>query len=51
MTKEGSTKNVNFMTPDPGDLVLGYDIIHIVKMHYFFLKYCSLLPGIKQTKK
>ena len=37
MTKEGSTKIVNFMTPGTGVLVLGRGhISHIVKMHYFF---------------
>ena len=37
MTKEGSTKIVNFMTPGAGVLVLGRGhISHIVKMHYFF---------------
>ena len=37
MTKEGSTKIVNFMTPGVGVLVLGCGhISHIVKMHYFF---------------
>ena len=37
MTKEGSTKIVNFMTPGAGVLVLGRALIsHIVKMHYFF---------------
>ena len=37
MTKEGSTKIVNFMTPGAGVLVLGCGhISHIVKMHYFF---------------
>ena len=37
MTKEGSTKIVNFMTPGVGVLVLGYGYIsHIVNMHYFF---------------
>ena len=35
MTKEGSTKIVNFMTPGVGVLVLGRGhISHIVKMHY-----------------
>ena len=34
MTKEGSTKIVNFMTHGAGVLVLGCG--HIVKMHYFF---------------
>ena len=37
MTREGSTKIVNFMTPGAGVLVLGRShISHIVKMHYFF---------------
>ena len=37
MTKEGSTKIINFMTPGAGVLVLGCGhISHIVKMHYFF---------------
>ena len=37
MTKEGSTKTVNFMTPGAGVLVLGCGhISYIVKMHYFF---------------
>ena len=37
MTKEGSTKIVNFMTPGAGVLLLGRGLIsHIVKMHYFF---------------
>ena len=37
MTKEGSTKILNFMTPGAGVLVLGRGhISHIVKMHYFF---------------
>ena len=37
MTKEGSTKIVNFMPPGAGVLVLGHGhISHIVKMHYFF---------------
>ena len=37
MTKEGSTKIVNFMTPGAGVLVLGRGHIrHIVKMHSFF---------------
>ena len=37
MTKERSTKIVNFMTPEAGVLVQerGH-ISHIVKMHYFF---------------
>ena len=37
MTKELSTKIVNFMTPGVGVLVLGRGhISHIAKMHYFF---------------
>ena len=37
MTKEGSTKIFNFMTPGAGVLVLGHGhISHIVKMHYSF---------------
>ena len=37
MTKEESTKIVNFMTPRVGVLVLGQShLSHIVKMHYFF---------------
>ena len=37
MTKEGSTKIVNFMTLVVGVLVLGRGhISHRVKMHYFF---------------
>ena len=37
MTKEGSTKIVNFMTPGAGVLALGHGhISHIVKIHYFF---------------
>ena len=36
MTKEGSTKFVNFMTPWAGVLVLGCGhISHIVNMHFF----------------
>ena len=50
MTKEGSTKIVNFMTPGAGVLVLGCGhISHIVKMHYFFKNLSSLLPVIDQT--
>ena len=37
VTREGSTKIINFMTPRAGFLVLGFGHIrHIVKMHYFF---------------
>ena len=52
MTKEESTKIVNFMTPGAGVLVLGRGHIrHIVKMHYFFknlLLYSQALT--RQTK-
>ena len=48
MTKEGSTKIVNNMTPGAGVLVLGHGhISHKVKMHYFF-KNLILLPGVDQ---
>ena len=37
MTKEGSTKIVNFMTPGAGVLLIGRGhISHIEKIHYFF---------------
>ena len=52
MSKEGSTKIVNFMTPRSGVLVLGYGhISQIVKMHYFF-KNLHLYSDayIRQTK-
>ena len=49
MTKEGSTKIINFMTLGAGVLVLGHDhISHSVKMHYFF-KMFSLLTDMDQT--
>ena len=47
MTKEGSTKIVNFMTPGAVVLVLGCgNISHIVKLHS-----SSLFPGIDQTNQ
>ena len=50
ITKEGYAKIVNFMTPGAGVFVLGCGhLSHIVKMHYFFKKSSSLLPGIDQT--
>ena len=50
MTKEGSTKIVNIMTPWAGVLVLGHGHIrHIVKIHYSFKHFFNLLPGIDQT--
>ena len=52
MTKEGSTKSVNFMISGTGVLVLGHgDISHIVKMHYIFKKSSSLLLGIDKTNQ
>ena len=52
MTKEGSTKIVNFMTPRAGVLVLGPGhISHIVKMHYFFKNHLLYSQEcIRQTK-
>ena len=52
MTKEGSTKIVNFMTPGAGVLVLGRGYIsHIVKLHYFFKNLLFFSQAqIKQTK-
>ena len=52
MTKEGSTKILNFMIPGAGVLVLGCGYIsHIVKMHYFFKNLLSNSQAlIRQTK-
>ena len=52
MTKEGSTKIVNFMTSGVGVLVLGRGhISHIVIMHYFFKNLLlSSQAEIRQTK-
>ena len=52
MTKEGSTKIVNIMTPGSVVLVLGYGhISHIVKMHYFFKNLLLYSQAyIRQTK-
>ena len=45
MTKEGSTKIVNIMTPGAGVLVQGRGhLSHKLKMHYFFTN-PSLLPS------
>ena len=50
MTKEESTKILNFMTPGAGVLELGCDQInHIVKMH--FLKSSFLPPCIYHTNQ
>ena len=49
MTKEGSTKIVNFMTHRAAALVLEHGhISHIEKMHHFFNKNSFLLPGTDQ---
>ena len=51
MTKEGSTKIVNFMTPGAEVLVLGHGhISHIVKMHYFFKNLLYSHAQMRQTK-
>ena len=52
MTKEGSTKTINFMTPWAGVLVQGCGhISHIVKMHYFFNNLLLYTQAyIRQTK-
>ena len=52
MTKEGTTKIVNFMTPGPGVLVLGCGHkSHIVKLHYFFKNFLLYSQAqIRQTK-
>ena len=52
MTKEGSTKIVNFMTPGAGVFVLGCDhMSHIVKMHYYFKNLLLYSQAwIRQTK-
>ena len=51
MTKEGSTKIVNFITPGAGVLLLGRGhISHIVKMHYFFKNLLYTQAYIRQTK-
>ena len=51
MTKEGSIKIVNFMTPGEGVLVLGRGHINQrVKMHYFFKNFFST-PGIDETNQ
>ena len=52
MNKVGSTKTVNFMTPWAEVIVLGRGHIScIVKMHSFFNKPSTLIPGIDQTKQ
>ena len=52
MTKEGSTKIVNFMIPRAGVLVLGRGhISHIVKMYYFFKKSLPLPQAYNRQAK
>ena len=52
MFKERSTKNVNFITPRAGFLVLSCGhISHIVKIHYFFKNLLLYIHAeIRQTK-
>ena len=51
MTKEESTKIVNFMTPGAGGLVLGRGhISHVVKMHCFLNLFLYLRAWTRQTK-
>ena len=52
MTKKGSTKIVNFMTPTAGVLVLGHGhISHIVKMHYSLKNLLLYSPAwMRQTQ-
>ena len=52
MTKEGSNKIINFMTPRAGVLVLGCShISHIVKVYYFFKNLLLYSHAyIRQTK-
>ena len=52
MTKEGSTKIINSMTPGAEVLVLGHGhISHIVKMHFFFKNVLLYSQAwIRQTK-
>ena len=51
MTKEGSPKIVNFMTPGAGVLVIGRGhISHIVKLHYFFNNLLLYTPRHRSNK-
>ena len=51
MTKKGSTKIVNFMTPGAGVLALGRGhISHIMTIHYFFKNLLSSQAYIRKTK-
>ena len=52
MTKEGSTKIVNFMTPRAGVLLRGRGHkSNIVKMHYFFIRtFFNTKSYIRQTE-
>ena len=51
MTREGSTKIINLMTPRAGVPVLGHvHIGHIVKMHYFSEDLLYSWPLYRQTE-
>ena len=52
MTKEGSIKIVNFMTPGAGVLVqeCGHKS-HIVKLHYFFKKFLIYSQALNSQTK
>ena len=49
MTKEGSTKILNFMTPGGGVRAQVRDLISHSENALFLLKSSSLLPDIEQT--
>ena len=50
MTKEGSTKIVNILTPGAGVLILMCGHISLImKIHYSLKKSSDLLAGIDQT--
>ena len=52
MTKEGSTKIVNFIIPRAGVLVFGHGhISHIMKMNHFLNNPFSLLLGIDESNQ
>ena len=52
MTKEESTKIVNFLTSGAGVLLLGHcNISQLVKMHYFFINHLLYTQAyIRQTE-
>ena len=52
MTREESTKIVNFITPGAEALVQGHGHIScIVKMHYFFKNFFLILIELRQQTK